>query len=74
MLVALAIGVPAGIIAAVKHDTAIDYGATMAALWGLSIPNFWLGILMILLVFGDARLAAGVGLRDPGGEPQAEPC
>jgi peptide/nickel transport system permease protein len=49
MLVALAIGVPAGIIAAVKHDTAIDYGATMAALWGLSIPNFWLGILMILL-------------------------
>jgi peptide/nickel transport system permease protein len=49
MLVALVIGVPAGIIAAVKHDTAIDYGATMAALWGLSIPNFWLGILMILL-------------------------
>jgi peptide/nickel transport system permease protein len=49
MLVALAIGIPAGIIAAVKHDTAIDYGATMAALWGLSIPNFWLGILMILL-------------------------
>jgi peptide/nickel transport system permease protein len=49
MLIALAIGVPAGILAAVKHDTAIDYGATMAALWGLSIPNFWLGILMILL-------------------------
>jgi peptide/nickel transport system permease protein len=49
MLVALTIGVPAGIIAAVKQDTAIDYGATMAALWGLSIPNFWLGILMILL-------------------------
>ncbi len=49
MLVALVIGIPAGIIAAVKHDTAIDYGATMAALWGLSIPNFWLGILMILL-------------------------
>jgi peptide/nickel transport system permease protein len=49
MLIALAIGVPAGIIAAVKHDTAIDYGATMAALWGLSIPNFWLGILLILL-------------------------
>jgi peptide/nickel transport system permease protein len=49
MLVALMIGVPAGIIAAVKQDTAIDYGATMAALWGLSIPNFWLGILLILL-------------------------
>jgi len=49
MLVALLIGIPAGIIAAVKHDTAIDYGATMAALWGISIPNFWLGILLILL-------------------------
>src|SRR5580700_1517125 len=49
LLIALAIGVPAGVIAAVKQDTAIDYGATMAALWGLSIPNFWLGILMILL-------------------------
>ena len=49
MLVALVIGIPAGIIAAVKHDTAIDYGATMAALWGISIPNFWLGILLILL-------------------------
>jgi peptide/nickel transport system permease protein len=43
------IGVPAGILAAVKNNTAIDYGATMAALWGLSIPNFWLGILLILL-------------------------
>ena len=49
MLFALVIGVPAGILAAVKNNTAIDYGATMAALWGLSIPNFWLGILLILL-------------------------
>jgi peptide/nickel transport system permease protein len=49
MLVAIAIGVPMGILAAVKHDTAIDYGATMVALWGISMPNFWLGILLILL-------------------------
>jgi peptide/nickel transport system permease protein len=49
LVIALAIGVPAGIIAAVKNNTVIDYGATMAALWGLSIPNFWLGILLILL-------------------------
>ena len=49
MLVAIAIGVPAGILAAVKHDTAIDYGATMVALWGISMPNFWLGIMLILL-------------------------
>ncbi|HVH78323.1 MAG TPA: ABC transporter permease [Stellaceae bacterium] len=49
MLIALVIGVPAGILAAVKHDTAVDYGATMVALWGISTPNFWLGILLILL-------------------------
>jgi peptide/nickel transport system permease protein len=49
MLVAVAIGVPAGIFAAVKHDTLLDYGATMVALWGISTPNFWLGILLILL-------------------------
>jgi peptide/nickel transport system permease protein len=49
LLIAIAIGVPAGILAAVKNNTAVDYGATMAALWGLSIPNFWLGILLILL-------------------------
>jgi len=48
-VIAVAIGVPAGILAAVKNNTAVDYGATMAALWGLSIPNFWLGILLILL-------------------------
>jgi peptide/nickel transport system permease protein len=48
MLVSLMIGMPAGIIAAVKNNTAVDYVATMAAMWGLSIPNFWLGILMIL--------------------------
>jgi peptide/nickel transport system permease protein len=49
MLFAVAIGVPAGVMAAVKGNTVLDYGATMAALWGLSIPNFWLGILLILL-------------------------
>ena len=49
LIVALTIGVPAGIIAAVKNNTPVDYGATMGALWGLSIPNFWLGILLILL-------------------------
>ena len=38
MLVAIAIGVPAGILAAVKHDTAIDYGATMVALWASPCP------------------------------------
>jgi peptide/nickel transport system permease protein len=49
MLVALFIGITAGVISAVKKDTWWDYGANVFALWGLSTPNFWLGILMILL-------------------------
>jgi peptide/nickel transport system permease protein len=49
MLIALVIGIPAGIVSAVGKDTVWDYAANAVALWGLSTPNFWLGILMILL-------------------------
>jgi peptide/nickel transport system permease protein len=49
MLIALVIGIPAGIVSAVGKDTAWDYAANVIALWGLSTPNFWLGILMIML-------------------------
>ena len=47
--VALAIGIPAGVVSAAKRGTAWDWGANVFALWGLSTPNFWLGILLILL-------------------------
>jgi len=49
MGIALVIGIPAGVAAAVGRGTAWDLGANAFALWGLSTPNFWLGILMILL-------------------------
>lgn len=49
MLIALLIGIPAGIVAAVKRGTVWDTVANAVALWGISTPNFWLGILMILL-------------------------
>jgi peptide/nickel transport system permease protein len=49
MLIALFIGITAGVISAVKKDTWLDYAANVFALWGLSTPNFWLGILLILL-------------------------
>ncbi|MEE3652944.1 MULTISPECIES: ABC transporter permease [unclassified Brenneria] len=50
MFFALIIGVPIGILAAIKQNTAIDYLANILALSGLSVPNFWLGIMLILLV------------------------
>jgi len=49
MLVALLIGLPLGIIAALRPGSALDYGASVFSLAGLSIPNFWLGIMLILL-------------------------
>src|ERR1700730_2214340 len=66
LIVALAIGVPGGIIAAVKHNTAVDYAASMTALWGLSIPNFWLGILLILLFSVELGLLPASGFVGPG--------
>jgi peptide/nickel transport system permease protein len=49
IVIALAIGIPAGVVSAVRRGTAWDYGANIVALWGLSTPNFWLGIMLILL-------------------------
>jgi peptide/nickel transport system permease protein len=49
MVIALLIGVTAGIISAVKKNTVWDYAANVFALWGISTPNFWLGIMLIFL-------------------------
>jgi peptide/nickel transport system permease protein len=49
LLVALLLGIPAGVLAAVKRGSPFDYLASSTALFGLSIPNFWLGLLLILV-------------------------
>ena len=49
IVVSLVVGVGAGIVSAVKRDTAVDYGVNFVALWGISTPNFWLGIMLIFL-------------------------
>jgi len=51
--ISLVISIPAGIISAVQRNTALDYAARLLAILGISLPNFWLGIL---LVFGFAVL------------------
>jgi peptide/nickel transport system permease protein len=52
-LIAVAVGVPAGVVAAVKRNGAWDYVANAIGLAGLSMPNFWLGIMLILLLSVD---------------------
>ncbi|MEK4023959.1 MULTISPECIES: ABC transporter permease [unclassified Sporosarcina] len=48
ILFALLIAIPFGTIAALKRNTPIDYGASFFGMFGISVPNFWLGTLMIL--------------------------
>jgi len=54
VLVALTIAIPAGVLAAVRRNTAWDVAASSASLCGVSVPNFWLGIMLIL--FFSVRL------------------
>ena len=49
IVIALVIGIGAGIVSAVKKDSVWDYVANGFALWGISTPNFWLGIMLIFL-------------------------
>ena len=49
MLIAFAIGLPLGVLAAVKRGTVIDKLATTVSLVGVSMPAFWLGIMLILV-------------------------
>ncbi len=51
MAIALLIGVPAGIFSAIKADSPVDYLARFFSIGALSVPNFWLGIMLIVLPF-----------------------
>jgi peptide/nickel transport system permease protein len=52
-VIAVLIGIPAGVVAAVKRNGPLDYVANAIGLAGLSMPNFWLGIMLILLISVD---------------------
>lgn len=49
LLLALAVGVPLGVLGAVKRDTSFDHVGKIIALLGQSMPNFWLGLMMMWL-------------------------
>jgi len=65
MAFALAAGVPIGILAAVRKGTVMEAGANVAALSGMSIPNFWLGIILIMLVSVQWQLLPASGYVPP---------
>ncbi len=49
-IIAILLGVPTGVISAVRQDTALDYALRVFSLAGLSMPSFWLGMVIILVV------------------------
>ncbi|MFC2099860.1 ABC transporter permease [Candidatus Bipolaricaulota bacterium] len=51
MLLALVVAIPIGIISATRRNSLLDYGSLTIALFGVSMPSFWLG-LMLMLLFG----------------------
>jgi peptide/nickel transport system permease protein len=74
LLVALLIAIPVGVLAAVRRNTAWDYLASSVSLCGVSIPNFWLGIMLILLISVRLRWLPASGfvpfVQDPWGNTQ----
>ena len=48
LLIAVSIGLPLGVISAVRRDSVHDYGARVTGLIGISIPNFWVATLLLI--------------------------
>jgi peptide/nickel transport system permease protein len=68
LLIALVVGIPAGVIAATHRASALDYGTMIVALIGISTPVFWAGIVLIYLLAFRAGLfpiggIIGTGIR-----------
>jgi peptide/nickel transport system permease protein len=63
MLVAAVLGISAGAVSAARRDSVFDYGSMVVALFGVSVPIFWLGLILILLFSVNLRLfpAGGSG-------------
>jgi peptide/nickel transport system permease protein len=61
LLLALCLAIPAGIVSAVRRNSAVDYVATVVALFGQSLPTFWLGIMLILFFSVQLQLLPSSG-------------
>jgi peptide/nickel transport system permease protein len=61
LLVAVGIGLTLGVVAAVKRGSLADYAGSTAALVGLSVPHFWLGLMLILIVSVELGLLPASG-------------
>ena len=70
-ILTLVIGIPLGILAAVRRDSWIDHVARAVSLVGVSSPTFWLAFIMLALFYGGLEIAPGPGQLDPIALPPA---
>jgi peptide/nickel transport system permease protein len=63
-LLSLIVGVPLGVLAAIRRDTWIDHVARAVSLIGVSSPTFWLAFIMLALFYGGLQIAPGPGRID----------
>jgi peptide/nickel transport system permease protein len=60
-VIATAIAIPAGLIAATRKNTGLDYSVTFVAFLGLSMPDFWLAILLIIVFAANLQWLPAIG-------------
>lgn len=63
-LIAILIAVPTGIVAALRRNTWVDYGASLIAFIGVSMPSFWFGIILILIFSVKLRWLPAIGYSE----------
>jgi dipeptide transport system permease protein len=70
LLVAMTIALPLGVYSAIKHNSLLDHAGMSVALIGVSLPNFWLGIMLIYFLGGQLNLLPVAGRIEYGIEIQ----
>jgi len=65
LLIALLIAIPTGVISAVRKGSLWDYVGNATALFGLSVPNFWLGIMLIIWFSISLHILPASGYTSP---------
>ncbi|MFP1734621.1 ABC transporter permease [Lonsdalea quercina] len=71
LLLALALGIPLGVLSAVYRNRWLDHMVRLLALTGISTPAFWLGLGVIVLFYGQLNLLPGGGRLDDWLDPPA---
>lgn len=65
MVVALVIAIPAGLLLAIYRNTPLDFFVTVTSTLGRAMPNYWIGIMLILLFSVQLRWLPVLGWDDP---------